>query len=95
MWKWRFHQPVSYTHLDVYKRQGYFPSKGGATKFDMQVPSGMTLSADNIPKPEKDGSSFKKWTIIDATYGIESGVKSEIHMFDNQTLKAHWTDSSN
>ena len=80
--------------LTIDANGGYFPSRGGITKFDMYIPSGMTLSVDDIPKPEKEGSSFKKWTTVDATYGMESGVKSEIHMFDNQTLKANWADSS-
>ena len=80
--------------LTVDANGGYFPSKGGATKFDMQVPSGMSLSTDNIPQPEKDGAAFDRWTAIDST-DIEYGISGHINMYESQTLKANWTDSSN
>ena len=84
--------------LTVDANGGYFSSKGGATKFDMQVPSGMTIYTDDIPKPAKDGSILSKWTTV-YDYGYEiSGDASknfELHMTENQKLRADWTDSSN
>ena len=76
--------------LTVDANGGTFPDKGGVEKYTMQIPAGMTLSIDNISKPEKDGSRFDKWTVLDETDELEFDVESVIHMFNKLTLKANW-----
>lgn len=71
-----------------------FPSKGGVEKFEMSVPARMKVPISTIPLPAKDGSTFQKWTAIDATSGIEEGASKFVTMYDNQTLKANWADNS-
>ena len=80
--------------LTVYGNGGVFPSKGGVEKFEMSVPARMKVPISTIPLPAKDGSTFQKWTAIDATSGIEEGASKFVTMYDNQTLKANWTDNS-
>ena len=53
----------------------------------------MTLSIDNISKPENGSSRFDKWTVLDETDELEFDVESVIHMFNKLTLKANWTES--
>ena len=76
--------------LTVDANGGIFPDKGGVEKYTMQVPAGMTLSIDNISKPENNGSRFDKWTVLDETDELEFDVESVIHMFNKLTLKANW-----
>ena len=76
--------------LTVDANSGIFPDKGGVEKYTMQVPAGMTLSIDNISKPENNGSRFDKWTVLDETDELEFDVESVIHMFNKLTLKANW-----
>ncbi|PWY57737.1 hypothetical protein DMI82_19465, partial [Blautia sp. BCRC 81119] len=88
--------------LTVYANGGTFPSKGGAERFEMRVPARADVKLSTIDIPEKEGSNFIGWTEIDDTFNIESGltdldaIKSgiETHMYDNKTLKANWTDTS-
>lgn len=80
--------------LTVYANGGTFPSKGGVEKFEMSVPASMEVPISTIPLPVKDGSTFQKWTATDATSGIEEGASKFVTMYDNQTLKANWTDNS-
>ena len=76
--------------LTVDANGGTFPDKGGVEKYTMQVPAGMTLSIDNISKPENDGSRFDKWTVLDEADELEFDVESVIHMFNKLTLRANW-----
>ena len=76
--------------LTVDANGGIFPDKGGVEKYTMQIPAGMTLSIDNISKPENNGSRFDKWTVLDETDELEFDVESVIHMFNKLTLKANW-----
>ena len=79
--------------LTVDANGGIFPDKGGVEKYTMQVPAGMTLSIDNISKPENNGSRFDKWTVLDETDELEFDVESVIHMFNKLTLKANWANN--
>ena len=79
--------------LTVDANGGTFPDKGGVEKYTMQIPAGMTLSIDNISKPENGSSRFDKWTVLDETDELEFDVESVIHMFNKLTLKANWTES--
>ena len=79
--------------LTVDANGGTFPDKGGVEKYTIQVPAGMTLSIDNISKPENGSSRFEKWTVLDETDELEFDVESVIHMFNKLTLKANWTES--
>ena len=78
--------------LTVDANGGIFPDKGGVEKYTMQVPAGMTLSIDNISKPENDGSRFDKWTTV-YDDGYETKQTTEIHMSETKTLKANWTEN--
>ena len=78
--------------LTVDANGGTFPVKGGVEKYTMQVPAGMTLSIDNISKPENDGSRFDKWTTV-YDDGYETKQTTAIHMSETQTLKANWTEN--
>ena len=78
--------------LTVDANGGTFPNKGGVEKYTMQIPAGMTLSIDNISKPEKDGSRFDKWTTV-YDDGYETKQTTEIHMSETKTLKANWTEN--
>ena len=70
--------------LTVDANGGTFPDKGGVEKYTMQIPAGMTLSIDNISKPEKDGSRFDKWTTV-YDDGYETKQTTEIHMSETKT----------
>ena len=78
--------------LTVDANGGTFPDKGGVEKYTIQVPAGMTLSIDNISKPENDGSRFDKWTTV-YDDGYETKQTTAIHMSETQTLKANWTEN--
>jgi len=78
--------------LTVDANGGTFPDKGGVEKYTMQIPAGMTLSIDNISKPENDGSRFDKWTTV-YDDGYETKQTTAIHMSETQTLKANWTEN--
>ena len=78
--------------LTVDANGGIFPDKGGVEKYTMQIPAGMTLSIDNISKPEKGGSRFDKWTTV-YDDGYETKQTTAIHMSETQTLKANWTEN--
>ena len=78
--------------LTVDANGGTFPDKGGVEKYTMQIPAGMTLSIDNISKPEKGGSRFDKWTTV-YDDGYETKQTTEIHMSETKTLKASWTEN--
>ena len=78
--------------LTVDANGGIFPDKGGVEKYTMQIPAGMTLSIDNISKPEKGGSRFDKWTTV-YDDGYETKQTTEIHMSETKTLKANWTEN--
>ena len=78
--------------LTVDANGGIFPDKGGVEKYTMQVPAGMTLSIDNISKPENDGSRFDKWTTV-YDDGYETKQTTEIHMSETKTLKANWIEN--
>ena len=78
--------------LTVDANGGTFPDKGGVEKYTMQIPAGMTLSIDNISKPEKGGSRFDKWTTV-YDDGYETKQTTEIHMSETKTLKANWTEN--
>ena len=78
--------------LTVDANGGTFPDKGGVEKYTMQIPAGMTLSIDNISKPENDGSRFDKWTTV-YDDGYETKQTTEIHMSETQTLKANWIEN--
>ena len=80
--------------LTVYANGGTFPSKGGVEKFEISVPASMEVPISTIPLPVIDGSTFQRWTAIDATYGYEEGASEFVTMYDNQTLKANWSDTS-
>ena len=80
--------------LTVDANGGTFPDKGGVEKYTMKVPAGMTLSIDNISKPENDGSRFDKWTVLDEADELEFDVESVIHMFNKLTLRANWAKNS-
>ena len=87
--------------LTVDGNGGVFPSKGGVEKFEISVPARADVKLSTIDIPEKEGSNFIGWTEIDGRYNIESGlmyldsIKNDvIHIYDNKTLKAHWSDSS-
>ena len=78
--------------LTVDANGGTFPDKGGVEKYTMQVPARMTLSIDNISKPENDGSRFDKWTTV-YDNGYETKQTTAIHMSEPQTLKANWVEN--
>lgn len=78
--------------LTVDANGGTFPDKGGVEKYTMQIPAGMTLSIDNISKPENDGSRFDKWTTV-YDDGYETKQTTEIHMSETETLKANWIEN--
>ena len=78
--------------LTVDANGGTFPDKGGVEKYTMQIPAGMTLSIDNISKPENDGSRFDKWTTV-YDDGYETKQTTAIHMSETQTLKANWVEN--
>ena len=78
--------------LTVDANGGTFPDKGGVEKYTIQVPAGMTLSIDNISKPENDGSKFDKWTTV-YDDGYETKQTTAIHMSETQTLKANWIEN--
>ena len=78
--------------LTVDANGGTFPDKGGVEKYTMQIPAGMTLSIDNISKPENDGSRFDKWTTV-YDDGYETKQTTEIHMSETKTLKANWIEN--
>ena len=78
--------------LTVDANGGIVPDKGGVEKYTMQVPAGMTLSIDNISKPENDGSRFDKWTTV-YDDGYETKQTTEIHMSETKTLKANWIEN--
>lgn len=78
--------------LTVDANGGTFPDKGGVEKYTMQVPARMTLSIDNISKPENDGSRFDKWTTV-YDNGYETKQTTVIHMSETQTLKANWVEN--
>ena len=80
--------------LTVDANGGTFPDKGGVEKYTMQIPAGMTLSIDNVPKPENDDSRFDKWTVLDESDELEFDVESVIHMFNKLTLRANWAKNS-
>ena len=87
--------------LTVDGNGGVFPSKGGVEKFEISVPARADVKLSTIDIPEKEGSNFIGWTEIDDRYNTESGlmdldsIKNDvIHIYDNKTLKAHWSDSS-
>ena len=82
--------------LTVDANGGTFPDKGGVEKYTIQVPAGMTLYTDNIPKPQKDYNKLSKWTTVyDDGFEIsEDAYKNvKLHMSENQTLRADWTES--
>ena len=82
--------------LTVDANGGTFPDKGGVEKYTMQVPAGMTLYTDNIPKPQKGYNKLSKWTTVyDDGFEIsENAYKNvKLHMSENQTLRADWTES--
>lgn len=79
--------------LTVDANGGTFPSKGGVEKFEMAVPKGMTLYADDFEKPVKAGCVFEKWTTV-FSFGWESNNATEIHMSESKTLKANWKDAA-
>ena len=82
--------------LTVDANGGTFPDKGGVEKYTMQVPAGMTLYTDDIPKPQKDYNKLSKWTTVyDDGFEIsEDAYKNvKLHMSENQTLRADWTES--
>ena len=79
--------------LTVDANGGTFPSKGGVEKFEMAVPKGMTLYADDFEKPIKAGCVFEKWTTV-FSFGWESNNATEIHMSESKTLKANWKDAA-
>ena len=78
--------------LTVDANGGIFPDKGGVEKYTMQVPARMTLSIDNISKPENDGSRFDKWTTV-YDDGYETKQTTAIHMSETKTLKANWVEN--
>ena len=82
--------------LTVDANGGTFPDKGGVEKYTIQVPAGMTLYTDNIPKPQKGYNKLSKWTTVyDDGFEIsENAYKNvKLHMSENQTLRADWTES--
>ena len=88
--------------LTVYANGGTFPSKGGVEKFEMSVPAMADIKLSTIDIPEKEGSKFIGWTQLDERIpGYEGGLmdldyikNNDINMYDNQTLKAYWVDTS-
>ena len=83
--------------LTVDANGGTFPDKGGVEKYTMQVPAGMTLYTDDISKPQKSDNKLNKWTTVyDDGFEIsESAYKNvKLHMTENQTLRADWTESN-
>ena len=52
--------------LTVDANGGYFPDKDNAEKYTIQVPAGMTIYTDDIPKPVKDGYTLDGW--YESTY---------------------------
>ena len=84
--------------LTVDANGGYFPDKGRVEKYTMQVPAGMTLYTDDIPKPIKENSILSKWTTVyNDGYEISSNASRNVklHMTESQKLRADWSDSSN
>lgn len=79
--------------LTVDANGGTFPSKGGVEKFEMDVPKGMTLYADDFEKPVKAGCVFEKWTSLYPD-GYENNKTTKIHMNESKTLKANWKDAT-
>ena len=88
--------------LTVYANGGTFPSKGGVEKFEMSVPARADVKLSTIDIPEKEGCKFIGWTQLDERIpGYEGGLmdldyikNNDINMYYNQTLKAHWSDTS-
>ena len=79
--------------LTVDANGGTFPSKGGVEKFEMAVPKGMTLYADDFEKPVKAGCVFEKWTAVYPD-GYETKQATKIHMSESLSLKANWKDAA-
>ena len=79
--------------LTVDANGGTFPSKGGVEKFEMAVPKGMTLYADDFEKPVKAGCVFEKWTAVYPD-GYETKQATKIHMSESLSLKANWKDAT-
>ena len=88
--------------LTVYANGGTFPSKGGVEKFEMSVPARADVKLSTIDIPEKEGCSFIGWTEFHENPYFESGLMDlddiknggEVHMFENERIKATWSDSS-
>ncbi|MFR6522916.1 MAG: CAP domain-containing protein, partial [Lachnospiraceae bacterium] len=88
--------------LTVYANGGTFPSKGGVEKFEMSVPARADIKLSAIDIPEKEGCSFIGWTEFHENPYFESGLMDlddiknggEVHMFENERIKATWSDSS-
>ena len=81
--------------LTVDANGGYFPDKGNAEKYTIQVPTGMTLEDKNIKKPIRDGYTFSSWAVIyDDGYEIPSISEGKNHMNENKLYKANWTDNN-
>ena len=78
--------------LTVDANGGTFPDKGGVEKYTIQVPAGMTLYTDNIPKPQKGYNKLSKWTTV-YDDGYETKQTTEIHMSETKTLKANWIEN--
>ena len=88
-----FSGPDEKCTLTVDANGGTFPSKGGVEKFEMAVPKGMTLYADDFEKPVKVGCVFEKWTSLYPD-GYENNKTTKIHMNESKTLKANWKDAT-
>ena len=83
--------------LTVDANGGYFPDKDNAEKYTIQVPAGMTIYTDDIPKPVKDGSTLSKWTTVyDYGYEVSSDASKNVklYMTESQKLRADWADSN-
>ena len=81
--------------LTVDANGGYFPDKGNAEKYTIQVPAGMTLEDKNIKKPIRDGYTFSSWAVIyDDGYEIPSISEGKNHMNENKLYKANWTNDN-
>ena len=81
--------------LTVDANGGYFPDKDNAEKYTIQVPAGMTIYTDDIPKPVKDGSTLSKWTTVyDYGYEVSSDASKNVklYMTESQKLRADWAD---
>ena len=81
--------------LTIDANGGYFPDKGNAEKYTIQVPAGMTLEDKNIKKPIRDGYTFSSWAVIyDDGYEIPSISEGKNHMNENKLYKANWIDNN-